>query len=185
MANTDERVRSRLRTLRTERGLTLEAVATRAGMSTSTLSRLESGARRFALDHLEPLAAALEVPVGELLHAPPPVTDPRVRPAPQHVGGMVAWPLSAVTHDGTPRVFRLELPERRGEPEQRTHAGHEWLYVLHGRVRLVLGDEDLVLTPGEAAEFDTSTPHWMGATGGPAEVLVLYGPQGERAHLRT
>jgi quercetin dioxygenase-like cupin family protein len=73
----------------------------------------------------------------------------------------------------------------RGEPDPRSHEGHEWLYVLSGQVRLVLGDEDLVLGPGEAAEFSTWTPHWMSGIGGPAEVLVLMGHHGERAHLRV
>ena len=69
--------------------------------------------------------------------------------------------------------------------EPRSHEGHEWLYVLSGEVRLVLGDEDLVLRPGEAAEFSTWMPHWLSAVGAPAQVLVLMGPHGERAHLRV
>lgn len=85
---------------------------------------------------------------------------------------------------GGPRAYRLTLPERE-TPDPRSHEGHEWLYVLSGRVRLVLGDEDLVLAAGEAAEFSTWTPHWIGGVGGPAEVLVLMGHHGERAHLRV
>jgi hypothetical protein len=39
---------------------------------------------------------------------------------------------------------------------------------------------------GEAAEFDTRTPHWFGSAGEePAELLVLFGPQGERIHIRA
>lgn len=72
-----------------------------------------------------------------------------------------------------------------GTPNPQAHEGHEWLYVLSGQVRLVLGDEELVLAAGEAAEFSTSTPHWMSGVGGPAEVLVLMGHHGERAHLRV
>ena len=42
------------------------------------------------------------------------------------------------------------------------------------------------MTPGEAAEFDTRTPHWFGSAGpGPAELLILFGPQGERIHVRA
>jgi quercetin dioxygenase-like cupin family protein len=83
-----------------------------------------------------------------------------------------------------PHAYRLTLPER-GEPELRSHEGHEWLYVLTGRVRLILGGEDIVLEPGEAAEFSTWTPHWISGVGGPADVLSLMGPHGERAHLRV
>lgn len=72
------------------------------------------------------------------------------------------------------------------EPDLRTHEGHDWVYVLNGTLRLVLGEHNLVLTPGEAAEFDTRTPHWFGATSsGPVEFLSLIGKQGERAHVRA
>jgi mannose-6-phosphate isomerase-like protein (cupin superfamily) len=58
--------------------------------------------------------------------------------------------------------------------------------VLNGELRLILGDHDVVLRPGEAAEFDTRVPHWFGSLGDkPAEVLSLFGPQGERTHLRA
>ena len=182
MATDDERIRGRLRALREQRGLSLDAVASAAGMATSTLSRLETGKRRLAVDHLTPLARALGTTVDALL-APEPNADPRVRLKTRTVNGMQVLPLSRAGGDG-PRAYRLTLPER-GEPELRTHEGHEWLYVLRGRVRLVLGDEDLVLEPGEAAEFSTWTPHWLSGAGGPAEVLVLMGHHGERAHLRT
>jgi mannose-6-phosphate isomerase-like protein (cupin superfamily) len=53
-------------------------------------------------------------------------------------------------------------------------------------MRLVLGDHDIVLGPGEVAEFDTRVPHWFGSTGDePAEVLSLFGSQGERMHVRA
>lgn len=53
-------------------------------------------------------------------------------------------------------------------------------------MRLVLGDHDLVLGAGEVVEFDTRVPHWFGSSGGqPAEILSLFGPQGERVHARA
>jgi transcriptional regulator with XRE-family HTH domain len=182
LATNEQRVRRRLRALREERGLSLDAVARATGMAPSTLSRLETGKRRLAVDHLAPLARALDTSVDELL-APEAGGDPRVRRRARTVNGMRVLPLS---RDGTqgPRAYRLTLPER-GTPDPRSHEGHEWLYVLSGRVRLVLGDEDLELAPGEAAEFSTWTPHWMSGVGGPAEVLVLMGHHGERAHLRV
>ena len=182
MANDEDRIRNRLRATREARGLSLEAVARAAAMSPSTLSRLETGKRRLAVDHLAPLARALGTSVDALL-APEPAVDPRVRRRARTVAGMRVLPLS---HDrgAGPRAYHLTLPER-GAPEPRSHEGHEWIYVLAGRVRLVLGDKDLVLTPGEAAEFSTSTPHWVSGVGGPAEVLTLMGSHGERAHLRA
>jgi transcriptional regulator with XRE-family HTH domain len=182
LANEEERIRARLRGLREERGMSLDAVAHAAGMAPSTLSRLETGKRRLAVDHLAPLARALGTTVDALL-ASAPQPDPRVRRRARTVDGMRVVPLSREGGVG-PHAYRLTLPVR-GEPALRTHEGHEWIYVLSGRVRLILGDEDIVLEPGEAAEFSTWTPHWMSAVGEPADVLSLMGPHGERAHLRV
>jgi quercetin dioxygenase-like cupin family protein len=182
LATEQERIRGRLRALREQRGLSLDAVARAAGMATSTLSRLETGKRRLAVDHLAPLARALGTSADALL-APEPRDDPRVRRRARTVNGMRVVPLSREGGSG-PRAYHLTLPER-GTPEPRSHEGHDWLYVLSGRLRLILGDEDLVLAPGEAAEFSTWTPHWMNGVGGPAEVLMLMGHHGERAHLRV
>jgi transcriptional regulator with XRE-family HTH domain len=182
LAKDEDHIRHRLRSLREERGLSLDAVAQAAGMATSTLSRLETGKRRLAVDHLAPLARALDTTVDALL-APVPAGDPRVRRKARTINGTRVLPLSRDDTSG-PRAYRLTIPER-GEPDLRTHEGHEWLYVLSGRLRLVLGDEDLQLAPGEAAEFSTWTPHWLSGIGGPVEVLVLMGHHGERAHLRV
>jgi transcriptional regulator with XRE-family HTH domain len=182
LASNEERIRARLRALREERGLSLDAVAHAAGMAPSTLSRLETGKRRLAVDHLAPLAAALGTSVDALL-APEPQKDPRVRRRARTVNGTRVVPLS---RDGTggPHAYHLTFPER-GEPQPRSHEGHDWLYVLSGRLRLVLGDEDLVLSAGEAAEFSTWTPHWFGAVDGPVELIMIVGPQGERLHLHA
>ena len=182
VATDQESIRRRLRALREQRGLSLDAVAEAAGMSPSTLSRLETGKRRLAVDHLTPLARALGTSVDALLAEEKP-PDPRVRRRSRTVNGTRVVPLSREGGSG-PRAYHLTFAER-GEPEPRTHDGHDWLYVLSGRLRLVLGDEDLVLEPGEAAEFSTWTPHWMSGVGGPAEVLMLMGHHGERAHLRV
>jgi mannose-6-phosphate isomerase-like protein (cupin superfamily) len=81
-------------------------------------------------------------------------------------------------------IFPPDTPG--GELALKTHEGYEWLYVLSGRLRLVLGEHDIVLTPGEVAEFDTRVPHWIGNPGpGTVEALTLFGPQGERIHVRA
>jgi transcriptional regulator with XRE-family HTH domain len=178
------RVSGRLRALRTERGLTLAEVAGRAGMDTSTLSRLESGARRLTLDHLPVLAGALGVRADDLLGAPP-VEDPRVRSTPRTRDGMTFWELHK--HPDAPgglHAFKIRLPADRREPILREHEGRDWIYVLSGRVRLVLGDEEYVLEPGEAVEFDTRTPHWLGTVTGVAEIIGIFGPHGEKVHVR-
>jgi len=149
----------------------------------STLSRLESGQRRPALELLMPLARAYNVPLDDLVGGPA-ASDPRVHLRPVRHHGMTMIPLSR--RPGGVQAYKLIIPARRAEPDPQVHEGYEWLYVLDGRLRLMLGDQDLELRPGEAAEFGTEVPHWFGsAGGGPVEVLSLFGRQGERAHLRT
>jgi transcriptional regulator with XRE-family HTH domain len=176
-------VGARLRALREEHGTTLGELAGSTGISVSTLSRLERGQRRPTLELLLPIARAHQVPLDDLVGTPE-VGDPRVRLVPRHVGGHVVLPLTR--QPGGPQAFKMIIQPSDATPEQRTHEGYEWLYVLSGRVRLLLGDRDVELRSGEAAEFDTRLPHWFGAADNrPVEVLCLFGPQGERMHLRA
>ncbi|MEV7787041.1 XRE family transcriptional regulator [Streptomyces sp. NPDC088106] len=175
----------RLRALRRERGITLADLAATTGVSESTLSRLESGQRRATLELLLPLARTYDVPLDDLVGAPR-TGDPRIHLKPMHRFGMTFVPLSR--RPGGVHAFKMIIPARPEplEPTPQTHEGFEWLYVLSGRLRLVAGERDLTLPPGEAAEFDTSVPHWLGsADGGAVELLILFGLQGMRAHLRT
>jgi transcriptional regulator with XRE-family HTH domain len=185
-AATDEvlaEVGPRLRRIRKERGATLAGLSEVTGISVSTLSRLESGLRKPSLELLLPIARAHQVPLDELVGAPP-VGDPRVRAEPIVRGGRTYWPLTR--QPGGLQAYKMVEPRRTLEPDPRTHEGYEWLYVLSGRLRLVLGEHDVVLGAGEAAEFDTRVPHWFGSTGeGPVEFLSLFGPQGERMHVRA
>jgi transcriptional regulator with XRE-family HTH domain len=180
----DARVRRRLRELRSERGLTLQQVAERASIDVSTLSRLEAGKRRLALDHIPALAAALGVSADDLLGSPPP-QDPRIRSRPRTHQGLTMWPLTRQGAAGGLRAYKIHISERRRVPPRtpRVHEGYDWLYVLSGRMRLLLGDQDLTIEPGEAVEFSTWTPHWFGALDGPVEAILIVGPQGERIHL--
>ncbi len=174
----------RLRALRRERGITLAHLAAATGVSESSLSRLESGQRRATLELLLPLARIYDVPLDDLVGAPR-TGDPRIHLKPIRKFGMVFVPLSR--RPGGTQAFKMIIPSRPEplEPTPQTHEGFEWLYVLGGRLRLLVGERDLTLSPGEAAEFDTSLPHWLGsADGGTVELLVLFGLQGVRAHVR-
>lgn len=185
MDETIATVGPRLRALRRERETTLTDLAAQTGISASTLSRLESGDRRPTLELLLRLARAYGVTLDELVDAPP-TGDPRINLRPVKANGMTMLPLSR--RAGGIQAYKLVLPgrRRRATPQPQTHEGYEWLYVLDGNLRMVLGEHDLVLKPGEAAEFDTRTPHWFGAADDrPVEFLSLFGKQGEKAHLRA
>jgi transcriptional regulator with XRE-family HTH domain len=175
----------RLRQLRKRRGLTLADLAAATGISESTLSRLESGRRRPNLELLLPLARAHGMPLEELIGAPD-TGDPRVHLRPIQRGGMTYIRLTR--RAGGTQAYKLIIPAATAaaKPDPQSHEGYEWIYVLDGRLRLVLGGQDLILAAGEAAEFDTHVPHWLGAVGSaPVELLTLFGAQGERAHLRA
>jgi transcriptional regulator with XRE-family HTH domain len=178
-----DQVGSRLRWARTRRGMTLTGVAESTGISKSTLSRLETGQRRPTLELLFALSRAYRVPLDDLVDAPE-VGDPRLRLKPGRVKGRTVIPLTRQP-DGM-QAWKIIIPVSKVDPEPRTHDGHEWLYVLSGHLRLVLGDRDWVLGPGEVAEFDTQVPHWFGSTGAElAEILSIFTRPGEHMTVRT
>ena len=173
----------RLKRLRTRRGVTLTQLAAETGISKSTLSRLESGQRKPSLELLLPLAQTHQVPLDELVGAPE-VGDPRIRLKPRRRNGRVVFPLTQ--QSSGVHVWKVIIPPERGEPELRTHDGYEWLYVLSGHMRLILGEHDITMPPGEVAEFDTRLPHWFGpADDQPVEILSVHGSHGERMHVRA
>jgi transcriptional regulator with XRE-family HTH domain len=172
----------RLREVRERRGLTLTQAAKQTSISKSTLSRLETGQRRATLELLLPLAQLYRVPIDDLVGAPA-VGDPRIRLTPRRVNGRTVLPLTAA---GGVQAWKIVIPASQSTPVLRSHDGFEWLFVLSGRMRLLLGDRDFVLGVGEAAEFDTQLPHWFGGTGdGAAEVLSIFGRPGERMLVRA
>ena len=174
----------RLRALRQQRGVSLTELSTSTGISVSTLSRLEAGQRRPTLELLLPLSRVHQVPLDELVDAPP-TGDPRIHGRPFDRNGVTMVPLTR-RPGGLQAVKQLYPPHWPGwKPEQQSHEGYEWLYVLSGRLRLLLGEHDILLEPGEVAEFDTHVPHAFATGAEPAEVLCLFGPQGERLHVRA
>lgn len=179
-----EAVGTRLRALRARRSLTLQQLSAATGISVSTLSRLESGLRMPNLAQLLPLAAAFELPLDELVGAPP-VSDPRIHLRPMARHGQTIVPLSPGNAGlaGFKHVISASSPIET--PSTKVHPGHEWLFVLKGDLGVVLGSDVFELHPGEALEFDTRTPHWFGRTpSGAVEFLSLFGRQGERVKLR-
>lgn len=175
----------RLKRLRERQGATLLELAERTGISTSTLSRLEAGLRRPTLEQLLPLARVHGVTLDELVDAPR-TGDPRINLKPVACrDGSVILPLTI--HNSGVQAYKFIRPPGADDekPQLHSHDGYDWVYVLSGTLKLVLGEQELLLQPGEAAEFDTRTPHWFGATStSGVEYLSLVGKQGQRAHVR-
>lgn len=176
----------RLKSWREKRSMTLAELSEATGISSSTLSRLESGKRAPNLELVVPIARALRLELDDIV--PRAAPDPRVARSTKRVGENTFETLSP---ESSPvQTYRVTLPAAPAgitrTPEPKVHDGMEWLYVLSGHLRLVIGEQDVTLGPGEAAEFDTRIPHWLSATGaGPVEMLSIFSKDGRRIHLRA
>jgi transcriptional regulator with XRE-family HTH domain len=173
-------VRTRLRSLRTTLGMSLDELSQRTNVSPSTISRIETGHRTISLDVLVPLASALQINLDALLDVSDD-DDVVIRPTPSRRGKRTTWMLSRPT--GSTIAVKTRLEPRRNIDELRVHPGHDWFFVLSGRVRLRLGDRDITVETGEAAEFNTMTPHAVSPDGGPAEIIQIFNRDGLHAHV--
>jgi transcriptional regulator with XRE-family HTH domain len=173
-------VRTRLRSLRNTLGLSLDELAARTHLSPSTISRVETGKRTISLDVLLPLASALQIDLDALLDMRSD-DDVVIRPTPNSSGGRTTWILSRPTGNTIAIKMRLEPTRQTAQP--RVHPGHDWFFVIEGRVRLWLGERQIAVETGEAAEFDTMTPHAFSAVDGPAELIMIFDRDGQRAHV--
>lgn len=177
----DAVIRQRIRGLRLARGWSLENLAARCGLSASTLSRIETGHRRVALDQLVPMARAFDTTLDALVSTAG-EDDVVIRPAPGHSLGLTAWILSSDDGVYGKTVAKMRITSDR--PAQLgVHPGRDWFTVLAGIARLDLGERTILVHPGEVAEFSTMVPHSIGAHEGPVEILSIFNHDGERAHL--
>lgn len=177
----DSLVRKRIRALRVAQGWSLEELATRARLSQSTLSRIENGQRRLALDSLVTLARALDTTLDQLVETATDdvVTSPMIDAA----RGQMRWPIK-----GEPGMTvirqRMTEPPPDNPSRMRAHPGREWLVVLSGTAILMLGHRLFRIETNQAAEFPTMMPHAIGAEGGPCEILGIFDRDARRGHQR-
>lgn len=176
----EQLVRTRLRSLRNTLGLSLDELAARANLSPYTISRIETGKRTISLDILLPLTAALQIDVDALLDVRSD-DDVVIRPTPQSSGERTTWMLSRPTVSTI--AVKMRLTPTRKTVQQRVHPGHDWFFVTTGRVRLSLGEREITVETGEAAEFATMTPHAFAAIDGPAELIMIFDREGHQAHV--
>jgi transcriptional regulator with XRE-family HTH domain len=177
----------RLRAARERRGATLTGVSRATGISLSTLSRIETGRRKPTLEVVLQLAKEYGISLDELAGTAP-AAEPRTVTLRRFGDDKTVLPLTRYV--GGLHAHKHVLPavqEPPARPRQVSHHGWEWLCVLYGRLWLALRDQDLVLSAGDVAEFDTRNPHGVAnaGPGGPVEYLVMFGPKGERPRPRT
>lgn len=182
----DAVIRHRIRGLRLARGWSLDALAARCYLSPSTLSRIETGHRRIALDQLVPIAKALDTTLDQLVESGE-EEDVVIRPEPDHMSGMTTWLLSSerTLHGVTVAKMRITAERPTGADQMGVHPGREWFTVLSGTARLQLGERTILVETGHAAEFSTMVPHNIGAHDGTVEILTIFDHDGERAHLHA
>lgn len=177
----DSLVRKRVRALRVAQGLSLDELATRARLSPSTLSRIENGQRRLALDQLVTLARALDTTLDQLVETATDdvISSPTIDAAHQQM----RW---AVRADPGMSVVRQRLtdPPPDSPARMRAHPGREWFVVLSGTAVLLLGNRRFRVETNQAAEFPTMLPHAIGAEGGPCELLGIFDRDARRGHQR-
>ena len=183
----DVLVRRRLRGLRLARGWSLDDLAARCFLSPSTLSRIETGHRRIGLDQLSALARTLSTSIDQLVE-PEDDQDVVIRPQQDEARGMTTWLLSRDQGPHGLRVAKIRLtrpPARPTDGDLPVHPGRDWFTVLSGTALVVLGERTIRVEAGQAAEFSTMVPHAFGCDGGPAEIIAILDPDGERSHLRA
>lgn len=177
----DSLVRKRIRALRVAQGWSLEELATRARLSQSTLSRIENGQRRLALDSLVTLARALDTTLDQLVETA--TDDVVISPMIDAARGQMRWPIK-----GEPGMTvirqRMTEPPPDNPSRMRAHPGREWLVVLSGTAILMLGHRRFRIETNQAAEFPTMMPHAIGAEGGPCEILGIFDRDARRGHRR-
>ncbi|WP_326701043.1 helix-turn-helix transcriptional regulator [Streptomyces sp. NBC_01754] len=176
----DSLVRKRIRALRVAHGWSLDDLAVRCRVSPSTLSRIETGHRRLALDQLTVIARALDTSLDQLVETAP--DDVVSQPTYDQARGLTQW---ALRHEPGVTVARMRLtgPPPEGPSALKAHPGREWFTVLSGTVVLLLGERRLRVEEGQAAEFPTMLPHAVGAVGGPADMLGIFDREARRSHL--
>jgi len=175
----DSLVRTRIRALRVAQGWSLEELAGRAHLSPSSLSRIETGHRRLALDQLVDLARALDTSLDQLVETD--TDDVISSPMIDGAHGVLRWPIRAEPGMTVMRQ-RMTDPPPEDPSRLRAHPGREWLVVLSGTAVLMLGDRRLRVETNQAAEFPTMLPHAIGAEGGPCEILGIFDRDARRGH---
>jgi transcriptional regulator with XRE-family HTH domain len=175
----DGLVRQRIRALRVAQGWSLEELAGRARLSPSSLSRIETGRRRLALDQLVDIARALDTSLDQLVETQ---TDEVIsHPMVDGPHGLMRWPIKAEPGVSVVRQ-RMTEPPPDNPARMRAHPGREWLVVLSGTAVLLLGNRRLRVETNQAAEFPTMLPHAIGTEGGPCEILGIFDRDARRGH---
>ena len=166
----------RIRELRRARGLTLEEVAGRCGLSVSFLSQVERGISSPSIVSLYAICEVLGVPVTEVLadagRSPSTVTKAADQPLIRIANSAVSYRyLSGAFPNRVIEVLIGEFPPNYRHPLA-PHEGEEFGYVLEGHILLRIGEKEYPLGPGDSYHFLATIPHgYETSSEGSAKVL--------------
>ena len=174
----------RIREAREMRGLTLEDLSSRSGISVDGLERVESNRAIPPLGQLVRLGKALEMKMGYLLSTgvdkPMCVVRADARPKVARHGkqrseqyGYVYESLAPEKANRLMEPFLVTLtPTEFGEFS--SHDGQEFLFVLEGEIRVQVGKVVEMLRPGDSIYYDSSHPHLVKCYGQkPAKIIAV------------
>jgi len=189
----------RLREARRARNLSLRVLADRLGVSSSLISQIETGRANPSVSTLYAIAGELDVSLDELLFndrrpaetAPasaarvgasvtgtmttaPPVQRAATRHRIRLASGVLWERLTTLSEPGIEFLHvTYEVGGASSPPDAfQRHAGHEWGYVLSGRLEVRIGFDEYILEPGDAISINSSIPHRLATIGDePAEAI--------------
>src|SRR3954451_12675645 len=179
-----------LREARRARNLSLRTLADRLGVSPSLISQIETGRANPSVSTLYAIAAELDVSLDELLfndrrpaepaaparpEAPvsgtmapaPPVQRAADRHSIRLASGVNWERLTTVSEPGIEFLHVTYEPGGASGPPDafQRHPGHEWGYVLSGRLQVRIGFDEYTLEPGDAISINSTIPHRLATIG--------------------
>lgn len=159
---------------RRDRNWTLAALAEKVGLSTTQLSRIESGTRQPSVGTLIEIAHAFGVSLSRLVDEQYTATYQLVRIADRVAVPSANGILTSLGGDFPAlQPVHLSIPPAAEAPDAH-HGGEEWLYVLSGAVDVRIGGDTVSVAEGDAIHFLSGTTHRVHNPGGaPAEVLIV------------
>lgn len=182
----DTYVGQRVRQLRTERGLSIRALAEASGLSANTLSLIENGKISPSVSTLQRAAQALAVPITTFFELPAPRQqvvflsgEVRSRARFEHgaVEDLATGFASRALH---PCLVTLE-PHNGSGADPIVHTGYEFVYCLKGRVTYTVDGQQYNLSPGDSLLFESHLPHrWSNEDDTSAQMLLVLAPTDER-----
>lgn len=153
----------KIRDLRLRRGLTVQKLADATSLSKGFISQVENDHTSPSLATLRDLATALRTSMAYLVVDDDPtvhVARAAERPQLPTDGNASRSELLSALPKRNLELLMLELPAGRPAGEHRhSHPGEECLLCVEGRVRLLHGEQELLLETGDSCHFDGRIPH--------------------------